>query len=919
MEDQAVDVVLADHGLPASERDAVLSYARYEALAELWALIVQAIETTTDRTASEQAVLDWLGSRVRDISVIAPPYAAIEYAKFAGKDVDALRTLINDGAGEDEIKNFLSGSPEPSDPQGEDPTIGYCNYKPPAPFESEYEKPNLSTCYGVPCQDLFNGCAPHSPTYEEFVKWGNARVDTPIEAQSIAGEAAKIAANVVAGTVVAGSASAVVLTAMGTTIFPFATPVLNAAGAQIISGVLSGLNTASLAAAVVIVIAAIAIAATAGVNVANLDQLPAKLAAAIAQSRRPVSADLLWWLPFTNGKTTLFALFADAVSSELRRDARCDNERVSQVWRSVYDNTPVQLYPGETYENLLHPCLNPVPVPPASAGDPHFVVRDAAGNSTESPTITLGAPDGASRGSVRVGASNWFVVQAPSGEQAQSLSIAYTDWEDRTNIAQLERTADGYVFHGVRQASDKTFTFDPNDCDTCWTSSSISYLGPDGQRLSATIAFDKPAAGQPTYSGDLLQILAPVTFDARDFRPGGAVGQVTYQWRFQKAGCGLDGSPCENLQGDIGNLHLAPVYLDPVDGGVATYTWPAAGTYHAQLTAKDDQGHQAVTELAVPIAPVAPQVTLARDCALVPVKVACNNYPTTAGSESILFGGFQLTGSYERATVRVDWGDGTQSTQQAGFNADVRPDSPVTLTVGRRGQVSLRAAHTYAEAGRYTVTITAHDQHGAGDSESVALTIKGPQKITFDQPADREYGDVFTVAATGTDSGLPITYTAGPGEVCTADGESGSRITAVGSGTCTVTAHQAGGGEIYLDAAPVARSLEITPASLDIRADDRSKTYGDPDPELTATLVGLKNGDTADDIGGLVLTGPPARQRRRDLRHRRVGRVQPELRDPLRPGQAPDPARTSDGHPRRPQARLRRPGAGVHRRPRRSR
>ena len=96
-----------------------------------------------------------------------------------------------------------------------------------------------------------------------------------------------------------------------------------------------------------------------------------------------------------------------------------------------------------------------------------------------------------------------------------------------------------------------------------------------------------PTSGQPTYSGDPLQTLAPVSFDARDFRPGGAVGQVHYQWRFQKAGCGLDGSPCEDIQGGISDLHLAPVYLDPVDGAIATYAWPAAGTYHAQLTATD--------------------------------------------------------------------------------------------------------------------------------------------------------------------------------------------------------------------------------------------------------------------------------------------------------------------------------------------
>ena len=563
-----------------------------------------------------------------------------------------------------------------------------------------------------------------------------------------------------------------------------------------------------------------------------------------------------------------------------------------------------------------------MPVPPASASDPHFVVRDAAGTSTESPTITLGTPDGASRGSVRVGASNWFVVQDPNGEQAQSLSIAYTDWYGRTNLALLERTGDDYVFHGVRQAADGTLTFDPDDCDICWTRNSIEYLGPDGQRLSATIAFDKPDSGQPTYSGDPLQTLAPVSFDARDFRPGGAVGQVHYQWRFQKAGCGLDGSPCEDIQGGIGDLHLAPVYLDPVDGATATYAWPAAGTYHAQLTATDAQGRKAVTELSVPIAPVAPRLTLDPrlrsdgSCE----GVAATTTPTIAGSR--------------RASVRRRPAHGQLRTRHGPRRLGRRhPEHPAGRLQRRRPARQSGHAH----GGRRGQALPARGPHVRrggplhGDRSRrttstapeipspLPMTIKGPQKITFDQPADREYGDVFTAAATGTDSGLPVTYTAGPGEVCTADGESGSRITAVGIGTCTVTAHQAGGGEIYLDAAPVARSLEITPAGLDIRADDRSKTYGDPDPELTATLVGLKNGDTADDIGGLVLTGPPGDSDAGTYDIVASGASNPNYEIHYDPGKLqilPAPLTVTPDDRERVYGR---PGAGVHRRPRRSR
>ncbi len=54
------------------------------------------------------------------------------------------------------------------------------------------------------------------------------------------------------------------------------------------------------------------------------------------------------------------------------------------------------------------------------------------------------------------------------------------------------------------------------------------------------------------------------------------------------------------------------------------------------------------------------------------------------------------------------------------------------------------------------------------------------------------------------------------------------------------------------------RSFQVTPAPLDIRAEPKTKTYGAPNPELTALVGPLVNGDTRDDITGLVLTGPPA-------------------------------------------------------------
>lgn len=56
--------------------------------------------------------------------------------------------------------------------------------------------------------------------------------------------------------------------------------------------------------------------------------------------------------------------------------------------------------------------------------------------------------------------------------------------------------------------------------------------------------------------------------------------------------------------------------------------------------------------------------------------------------------------------------------------------------------------------------------------------------------------------------------------------------------------------------------LAITPATLKVKAEDKSKVYGDADPALTQIVSGLKNGDTAAD----VLKGALGREAGEDVR-----------------------------------------------------
>jgi len=129
-----------------------------------------------------------------------------------------------------------------------------------------------------------------------------------------------------------------------------------------------------------------------------------------------------------------------------------------------------------------------------------------------------------------------------------------------------------------------------------------------------------------------------------------------------------------------------------------------------------------------------------------------------------------------------------------------------------------------------------------------------PQTITFGALADKTYGDApFTVSATGGASGNPVTFTAAPAAVCTAGGTNGSTITIQGSGTCSVSADQAGNAS-YGAAPTVTRSFIVAKAPLTVTADPKTKVQGSANPPFTATITGYVLGQNAGTSG---VTGAP--------------------------------------------------------------
>lgn len=115
------------------------------------------------------------------------------------------------------------------------------------------------------------------------------------------------------------------------------------------------------------------------------------------------------------------------------------------------------------------------------------------------------------------------------------------------------------------------------------------------------------------------------------------------------------------------------------------------------------------------------------------------------------------------------------------------------------------------------------------------------QAFTFNPLPVKIYGDAdFDGGAISLNTAQPIVYTSSNPAVATIVS---NKIHITGAGTTTITATQATDG--FYPAANVSQTLTVNKAPLTIKADDKSKPEGDPNPALTVTYTGFVNGETA--------------------------------------------------------------------------
>ncbi len=474
LERQAVENTLRDHHLPAGDTAAVRSWGRAAALAELWGLVVHAIEAS-DRTPDQRDVVAWLTTVMHRRAKAEADHAGWEFLKWAGllpgnKPIPSQSTLV------DMLNRVDSGALKPIQYNTGDiqpATSGFCKWQPPAPFQAEYTgnvstPPDRSSAQGwcfppYRCVSLL-GCNDNQPSYDEFVKYGAADVEsgrahhaesavlTTQVARALVFGGAAVGAGI-AGVALASTLGPVLAGgALAAAIAPYAAVVgldFAIGGTATIVPALGGAAAAAAVGAVVAVaIVAVATAVLEGVRVVHAAKVPGQLSSLITNAASG-TPDLKAILTNPNLLGGLFGVFAGAALPTPSPKA-CNSDNLVVA--------PAGISPG--------PCLNAPPIPAPAADDPRFLITPkGATQATRSDTLSWTDGDlrniffGQSRNftltqdTARM-SGHWFVTHitdatgtpAPTvtaTPDAQTLSIQYLGWDAARRTAWLVPQADG--------------------------------------------------------------------------------------------------------------------------------------------------------------------------------------------------------------------------------------------------------------------------------------------------------------------------------------------------------------------------------------------------------------------------------------------------------------------------------------------
>lgn len=164
---------------------------------------------------------------------------------------------------------------------------------------------------------------------------------------------------------------------------------------------------------------------------------------------------------------------------------------------------------------------------------------------------------------------------------------------------------------------------------------------------------------------------------------------------------------------------------------------------------------------------------------------------------------------------------------------DIPGETSATLNVSLRGIYSCKITNTDVTG------LTLYRR-------KVIIRMPGVlQTITFPAIEAVTYSDQYFSPAATASSGLDIRYESSDPAVASVTFDNIIAITGVG--TATITAYQ-DGDDLFDAALPVQQTLVVNKGLLVAKADDKIRTYGEQNPELTISYTGFVNGDNVTDI-----------------------------------------------------------------------
>jgi hypothetical protein len=153
--------------------------------------------------------------------------------------------------------------------------------------------------------------------------------------------------------------------------------------------------------------------------------------------------------------------------------------------------------------------------------------------------------------------------------------------------------------------------------------------------------------------------------------------------------------------------------------------------------------------------------------------------------------------------VTVSWTASTGTLAPTGYyvyrTPDDGPAEPACGTTASSPVTATTCTDTGVPLGSYTYTVVAqfHGWTSASAPSDTVVVARAGQTVTItSSPTSPTYGGTYTLTATGGASGNPVVFGTSTPTVCSV---SGSTVSFVHAGTCTLTADQA--GSAYYDAA----------------------------------------------------------------------------------------------------------------------